>query len=470
MPSAFEKVVKNVIKEVSGIKGDLIPVDSLRNSTSFRPYCLLSRKPPSSLIWKPRYTCVDLSIKDILEPNAPEPEPECLGSFKVSDVVDGNIQGKVTLSGTGEGRISGGATVTDSSSASMNVRILRVTQETWETMQHERHLQQPEKKILQQLRSRGVDLFVVTEVLQTKEEVQITETHSQEGSGQFTLLGAVCLQGEGKGHQSRKKMVTIPAGSILAFRVAQLLIGSKWGDRKAVGQRHHVLNVLATMRRYTSEQFRLLSDGIDEEEVVEADFQGLYVEVKSCASELESLDMELRQQLLENIGSILQDQPSMEALTDSLEQGLCSGGQVQPLDGPAGCILECLVLDSGELVPELAAPVVYLLEAMSVLSETQKLLLAKALETTVLSKQLELVKHVLEQSTPWQEQCSVSLPSVLLGDCWDEEDPNWVLLEECGLRLQVEAPQVHWEPTSLTRTSALYASLFLLSSLGQNPC
>lgn len=38
------------------------------------------------------------------------------------------------------------------------------------------------------------------------------------------------LQGEGKGHQSRKKMVTIPAGSILAFRVAQLLIGSKWGE------------------------------------------------------------------------------------------------------------------------------------------------------------------------------------------------------------------------------------------------
>lgn len=57
-----------------------------------------------------------------------------------------------------------------------------------------RHLQQPENKILQQLRSRGDDLFVVTEVLQTKEEVQITQIHSQEGSGQFTLPGASCLQ------------------------------------------------------------------------------------------------------------------------------------------------------------------------------------------------------------------------------------------------------------------------------------
>uniref|UniRef100_A0A8C6HSC6 Gasdermin D n=1 Tax=Mus spicilegus TaxID=10103 RepID=A0A8C6HSC6_MUSSI len=487
MPSAFEKVVKNVIKEVSGSRGDLIPVDSLRNSTSFRPYCLLSRKFSSSRFWKPRYSCVNLSIKDILEPSAPEPEPECFGSFKVSDVVDGNIQGRVMLSGMGEGKISGGAAVSDSSSASMNVCILRVTQKTWETMQHERHLQQPENKILQQLRSRGDDLFVVTEVLQTKEEVQITEVHSQEGSGQFTLPGALCLKGEGKGHQSRKKMVTIPAGSILAFQVAQLLIGSKWdillvsdekqrtfepssGDRKAVGQRHHGLNVLAALCSI-GKQLSLLSDGIDEEELIEAaDFQGLYAEVKACSSELESLEMELRQQLLVNIGKILQDQPSMEALEASLGQGLCSGGQVEPLDGPAGCILECLVLDSGELVPELAASILYLLGALAVLSETQQQLLAKALETTVLSKQLELVKHVLEQSTPWQEQSSVSLPTMLLGDCWDEKNPNWVLLEECGLRLQVESPQVHWEPTSLIPTSALYASLFLLSSLGQKPC
>lgn len=38
------------------------------------------------------------------------------------------------------------------------------------------------------------------------------------------------LQGEGKGYLSQKKMVTIPAGSVLAFRVAQLLIDPKWGE------------------------------------------------------------------------------------------------------------------------------------------------------------------------------------------------------------------------------------------------
>nr|XP_060467539.1 gasdermin-D [Panthera onca] len=72
MTSTFERVVKSVVRELDP-KGDLIPVDSLRSSTSFRPYCLLGRKLSSSWFWKPRYKCLNLSIKDILEPDAPEP-------------------------------------------------------------------------------------------------------------------------------------------------------------------------------------------------------------------------------------------------------------------------------------------------------------------------------------------------------------------------------------------------------------
>ena len=48
-----------------------------------------------------------------------------------------------------------------------------------------------------------------------------------------------------------------------------------------------------------------------------------------------------------------------------LEQVLCRGGQVEPLDGPAGSILKCLMLSSGELVLELAAAIFYLLGALT---------------------------------------------------------------------------------------------------------
>ena len=50
-----------------------------------------------------------------------------------------------------------------------------------------RCLRQPEHRILQQLRSHGDDVFVVTEVLQTEEEVQVTKTYSREGSGRFAV-------------------------------------------------------------------------------------------------------------------------------------------------------------------------------------------------------------------------------------------------------------------------------------------
>uniref|UniRef100_A0A8C9CRY5 Gasdermin D n=1 Tax=Peromyscus maniculatus bairdii TaxID=230844 RepID=A0A8C9CRY5_PERMB len=430
MPSAFKEVVKSAIKELDS-RGDLIPVDSLCNSTSFRPYSLLSRKRSRSKYWKYRYKCVNLSIKDILEP-----EPECCGCVQISDAADGNVQGRMALESMDQWKIAGAVAMSGSHSASMNVCILRVAQNTWVVMHQERHLQQPEHKILQQLRSRGEDVFMVTDVLQTQEEVQVTLIHAREGSGQFALPGVTCLQvcGESKGHLSRKKMVTIPAGSILAFRVAKLLIDPTWGECR--------VKSLSLEPRLPGQEAGSLGCFSSPGDAVGAS------EVKDKSAELRHLKMELREQLLRDIGRLLDDQPHMEALEASLDQGLCSGGQVEPLDGPAGSVLECLVLPSGELVLKLAEPISYLLGALTALTETQQKLLAEALETRMLLKQLELVEQILVQSTPWQEPSFVSLPLSLLGNSWDEEAPTWVLLEECDLTLRVDPPQVHWKPES----------------------
>ena len=64
-------------------------------------------------------------------------------------------------------------------------------------------------------------MFVVTEVLQTQKEVEVTRTHKQEGSGQFSLPGAMCLQvrstgrtGAGLGVEQEDhvtRQVTVPA-------------------------------------------------------------------------------------------------------------------------------------------------------------------------------------------------------------------------------------------------------------------
>ncbi|XP_005395831.1 PREDICTED: gasdermin-D isoform X2 [Chinchilla lanigera] len=480
MPSAFESVVRSVVQELDP-RRELIPVDSLQNSTSFRPYSLLRRKPPSSWFWKPRYSCVDLSIKDILDPDAPEPDLEHGNTFHFYDNTDGKVQGNMEVAVPGQGKIAGGAAVSGSSSTSVNVCTLSVGSNTWVHMLQERRLRQPEHKILQQLRSCRDDVYVVTKVLQTQEEVEVTHTRKREGSGQCAVPGAMCLKGDGEGHLSRENKVTIPAGSILAFQVAQLVIDSNWdifffADEKRrtfppppTGQSQHPFS-LSSLLGLIHERFKLWTDGASEELVVTEDFQGLRTEVEAGSAELQKLERELRLQLLLNLGEILCDPSALQDLETLLAQGLCGATQVKSLCGPAGDILGCLVQSSGVLVQALAAPVFYLLGALTALSETQQQLLAKVLDRGDLSTQLELVHHLLEQSTPWQEQRDVSLPPKLLESNWGEEAPGWTLLEECGLRLQVDAPQVHWEPEAQGPTCALYASLALLSGLSRESC
>ncbi|KAM4864734.1 gasdermin-D isoform 2-T3 [Thomomys bottae] len=432
MPSAFEGVVRSVVRELDH-SGSLIPVDSLRSSASFRPYCLVSRRPSRSWFWKPPYTCVNLSIKDILEPDAPEPDLERSGPFHFSDDVDGELKGSVELATPGQGKISGGAAVSDRSSTSINVCTLRVDPNVWEAMHQERRLRKPEHKILKQLRSRRDNLYVVTEVLQTQEEVQVTRTHRKEGSGQFTLSVAMCFQGEGQGHVSQKNTVSIPAKSILAFRVAQLVITSDWdvllfpderqrtfplpstGHRRAGSQPHSFS--LSAMLTSFHDRFRLTTD-CSEDWVVTEDLRGLRAEVEAGSAELEHMEVELKQQLLEELGEVLQSEPALQGLEAALEQGLCCSTQVEPLEGPAAAIVECLVLPSRVLVQELAAPILYLLGALTVLSEAQHQLLAKVLKTDAVPEQLQLVR---------------------------------------------------WEPQAQGPTCALYASLVLLSRLSPKP-
>ncbi|XP_074208961.1 gasdermin-D isoform X4 [Camelus bactrianus] len=467
MASAFERVVKSVVQELDHSQ-ELTPVNSLWSSAGFQPYCLLGRRPSSSWFWRPRYKCVSLSLRDILEPDAPEPAVEQDGPFHFHETMDGQLKGSVKLAVPGQGKISGKAAGSSSSSASVNVCMLRVAPSTWEAMRRERRLRKPEHKILQQLRHRGDDVFVVTEVLQMQKEVEITQTHKQEGSGQFALPGAICLQGKGQGHMSRKKTVTIPSGTILAFRVAQLIIDPDWDILLFPNKKQRTFSGPLQAGRTgpgsqpepslrISDQRKFLSDGLMEDQLeTTEDFQGLQLE---------------------------------------LERGLC-GGQVEPQDGPVGAILECLVLPSRQLEEELAGPVSYLLGALAVLSETQHVLLAEVLEMGALSEVFRLVRgpglkgragldawsphlpppilscqvrSLLEQSSPWQERRAVSLPPELLGSSWGAEAPSWVLLEECGLAPQAGDPQVCWEPEARCCTSALYACLALLSKLSP-PC
>ncbi|XP_069931698.1 gasdermin-D isoform X4 [Oryctolagus cuniculus] len=395
MPSAFKSVVRSVLRELDS-GGQLTPVDSLHSSTSFRPYCLLGRKPSRSLFWKSR-----CGVQRLLRLR------RCRGC-------------------TGAGQRGAGRP--------------RAGED----------------------RGRGCGL---------RQQQQLHES-VQAASGHEHLGGHGPRQGKGQGHLSRKKMVTIPAGSVLAFGVAQLVIGSDWDILLLPEKKWKTFQPLPPGDKPRSSSYSLVphsgfeADAPAEWPVLTEDFQGLRAEVEAKLLELECWDRRLSRKLLGGLAPLLRDHQALGALESLLEQGL-GREEPQPQDGPARAVFECLPRASGALVMEVANPIFYLVGALTVLSGTQQELLARALETGALVGQLELVGSFLEQSVPWEERSTVPLPPTLLGSSWGEDAAAWTLLEECGHEPQAGAPEVCWEPQAQGPTCALYASLALLARLSQ---
>jgi hypothetical protein len=65
-------------------------------------------------------------------------------------------------------------------------------------------------------------------------------------------------------------------------------------------------------------------DGTSEDQVVTEGFQGLRAEVKASSTKLENMEMELRQQLLEELGKVLQDEEALKTL-EALVSGVQGG-------------------------------------------------------------------------------------------------------------------------------------------------
>ncbi|XP_055981017.1 gasdermin-D isoform X2 [Sorex fumeus] len=453
MASAFNGVVRSVIRELDP-RRELSTVDSLESASGFQPYHLLMKKLSRQWFGQSRYSCINLSIQDILEGGGSEPPslpaPRLVGTFHFLNLVDGQLQGSVELAAASQGMLKAGASMSNSSSASMHVAKLQVDPRTWTALQQETRLQNPEPKILQQLRQYGVNVYVVTEVLRTEEE------------------------GKGQGHLSSKTTVTIPSGSILAFRAALLVIDSEsrgWDvilfpEKK---QKTFVPNQADVLfSQCQGSQGSKMSDRVTgtKTETVKG-FRLLEMEAEDQAEGLCVLSRELCRQLLRGLDTVLRDEAALLAFEEALEQGMCLG-HVEKQDGPVGTILECLVKSSRELAEELTKHAVYLLGALSALSAAQRALLAQELQARALSEPLSLVRSLLKQADPWQQGREVTLPAGPLGSRWREGAPAWILLEHCGLRLQENAPQVHWVPEALDTVHALYACLVVLSRLSQD--
>ncbi|KAL1767725.1 gasdermin domain containing protein RGD1359449 isoform X1 [Sigmodon hispidus] len=428
MSSLFLRTTKNLVREL-GRKGELVPVDSLNSSPRLRPFCLLRKKHKRYLWpWDTPLIPTDFSLLDMLEPGCPDPEVNHSSPINILEKVSGGLTGDVSLSAGPQGQVTGSSKATCISA--LAVQTLWVPPCTWEMLLEKRKLRLPRPSFLQELQSRKEreSLYVVTEAVETLQETVLQSQGQMLGSGQLSLvqLGHAQVQS----HMDAEKAVSIPQGSVLAYRVLKLVVEDDcWG----------------------------LDFSQDSGE--ESDFQSLRDQVDDQLQDLTTLSSELRDTFLGALQELLQDRQAFQELEDTLEQALDTGLLAQ-LEGPGGFILSILQDSTGNLSWSRGRAILYILGALAALSEPQHCLLAQSIERRILSDELGLVSSILEHNYDQIEETAYPLPTGVLCTLKSEDVVLILsLVQSCGLELEQTNCQLTWDPTVMPQLSALYGCL-----------
>ncbi|EDL29350.1 mCG114012 [Mus musculus] len=140
--------------------------------------------------------------------------------------------------------------------------------------------------------------------------------------------------------------------------------------------------------------------------------------------------------------------------------------QLGHMDGPGGKILDELRKDSSNPCVDLKDLILYLLQALMVLSDSQLNLLARSVEMRLLPHQVELVTSILQPNFkyPWNIPFTVQ-PQLLAPLQGEGLAITYELLEECGLKMELNNPRSTWDLEAKMPLSALYGSLSFLQQL-----
>ncbi|XP_008541922.2 gasdermin-A-like [Equus przewalskii] len=442
MSSLFARDTKSLVREL-GRRGELVPVDSLTSALHLRPFCLVRKKlRRHPWPWDTPLIPTVFSLMDVLEPDSPVPEVSRSEPIHVQEVVSGAVTGAMSVSAGLQGKVMGSSGVTRTTT--LVVQTLWVSPHTWETLVEKRKLRTPRPSFFRELQNRKEreSLYVVTEAVETMQDTTLQSSINAAGAGQLSLLGLSHLQLQGQSHMAKEKTVTVPRGTVLAYRVLQLEIE---GDRWAV-----LYLPEGKLCRDTGGGWTL-----DEE----PNFQGLQRQVGAQLQDMATLLPGLRHTLLDALQELLKDSQALQELEDTLEQALDTGVPAQ-LGGPGACVLSTLQDPSGSLSTSKGRAILCVLGALVVLSDTQRCLLAQSLERRILPRQLELVESILEANFNQMEETPFSLPREVLSSLQSEDAALTLsLVESCGLELQGPGHQLLWDPDVVPQLSALYGSL-----------
>nr|KAF6300497.1 hypothetical protein mMyoMyo1_006043 [Myotis myotis] len=442
MPSTFERTTKKLVKEIGD--QELRPVKSLLSATKIRRFSLIQRKKARSWFWQRPDEPLDASLMDILEPGSSVPDAAVEVSVLFSDTEVSKQQAAGSVNAGAEVGFSGETAACQESS--LDIQIVSTPQKSWTELQ-KRKLLDPEPYFLKQCREAGVNLYVVTETVELRNSPVLPDLSSANVSGKFFFPLNIFVKGEaqGGGLKVRKKTLTVPKGSVLAYTRKQLVFyGREWDE-------------------YTDDdddEKTLLGGRVQESPGL--DFKLLQEEVSQNIKAAE-LSKDMQGVVFSKLLAMLGDRKALQDLMDKLEE--------EPfghLDGPGGTILTELRKDFR--YPEVGPGclILYLLEALMVLSDIQHVLLAQSMEKRILLPQRDLVRSILEPNINCSENTPFTLQPELLAPLQGEALAiTYGLLDECGLKMELNSPRSTWDPEAKEPLCALYAALSVLSQLAE---
>ncbi|XP_059024661.1 gasdermin-C [Mustela lutreola] len=193
-----------------------------------------------------------------------------------------------------------------------------------------------------------------------------------------------------------------------------------------------------------------------------AEFEDLRQESFWELEALSLLSQDAQDAILHTILNMLGNQEALQDLMDELDRN-----PWDPPDSFGGKILNEMQEDIRDLWIQERFHITYLLEAIMVLSDTQRDLLAQSMKKRILLQQQELVRSILEPNFKYFKDIPFTLKPELLATLQDEDLA--ILLQECGLNMELNSPSSTWDLEDKQTLSALYGTLSLLQRLTVSP-
>ncbi|XP_054548772.1 gasdermin-C-like [Talpa occidentalis] len=324
-----------------------------------------------------------------------------------------------------------------------------------------RKLLDPQPSYMKQYWRSRRNLYVVTMIVELLNSPVLRDISSGSASGGVSSLwNSIKVKAEGKFDTGRGLELSLQKGMVMAYKKKLLVLEDDSWD---------VLDDPYDMGKSFPEEARSSSRSIEMKYDPHGpcsmmDFECMTEEVSSRVRMVALLSRNIQGVIFVNIQAMLGDRQALQDLMDTLEQEKPLGH----LSGPGATILDELGRIPGYLHVAQVNLILYLLEAIMVLSDTQHALLAQSMEKRILLHQRELVRSILEPNFNCPGCIPFTLDPQLLAPLQDEGVAiTYGLLQECGLRMELNDPQSTWDLEAKEPLSALYMSLCLLQQLSE---